>query len=79
MIVTRKIVLEANDDMIDNILEELQNGCESWAEILLEKAGLDDLEWDEYEEYKEKLTDEIFDDVVARLNFNRLNFNSKAE
>ena len=74
MIITRKIVLEANDDMIDEIIEELQNECESWAEKLLENAGLDDLEWDEYEEYKERLTDEIFDDVMTRLNFE-----SKAE
>ena len=79
MIITKKIVLEANDDMIDEIIEELQNDCESWAEKLLENAGLDDLEYDEYEEYKERLTDEIFDDVMAKLNFNRLNFNSKAE
>ena len=69
MTVIRKIVLEATDDMIDNIIEELQNECECWAENLLEKAGLDDLEWDEYEEYKERLTKEIFDDVVTRLNF----------
>ena len=79
MIITRKIVLESDDDMINNIIEELQNECESWANILLEKAGLDDLEWDEYIEYKDKLAKEIFDDVMIRLNFNRLNFNSKAE
>lgn len=78
MTITRKIVLEANDDMIDEIIEELQNECESKAEKLLENAGLDDLEWDEYEEYRDKLTDEIFDDVMTRLNFNRY-FNSKAE
>lgn len=69
MTITRKIVLEANDDVIDEILEELQNECECWAEKMLENAGLDDLEWDEYEVYKEKLTKEIFDDVVTRLNF----------
>lgn len=69
MTITRKIVLEANDDMIDEIIEELQNECESKAEKLLENAGLDDLEWDEYEEYRDKLTDEIFDDVMARLIF----------
>lgn len=75
MTIIRKIVLEATDDMIDEIIEELQNECESWAEKLLENAGLDDgIEWDEYEEYKERLAKEIFDDVVTRLNFE-----SKAE
>lgn len=69
MTIIRKIVLEANDDMIDEIIEELQNECESKAEELLENAGLDGLEWDEYEEYRDKLTDEIFDDVMARLIF----------
>lgn len=74
MTITRKIVLEANDDMIDEIIEELQNECDYWARNLLEKAGLDDLEWDEYVEYKDKLAKEIFDDVMTRLNFD-----SKAE
>lgn len=74
MIITRKIVLEANDDMIDEIIEELQNECDSWARHLLDNAGLDDLEWDEYVEHKDKLAKEIFDDVMTRLNFD-----SKAE
>ena len=74
MTITRTFTLEANDDMIDNIIEELRNECESWAEDLLDKTGLDDLEWDEYKEYKKKLTKEIFDDVVTRLIFE-----SKAE
>ncbi|MBR6298126.1 MAG: hypothetical protein IKR34_02660 [Candidatus Gastranaerophilales bacterium] len=74
MTIIRKIVLEANDDMIDEIIEELQNECDYWARNLLEKAGLDDLEWDEYVEYKDKLAKEIFDDVMTRLNFD-----SKAE
>ena len=60
--------------MIDEIIEELQNECDYWARNLLEKAGLDDLEWDEYVEYKDKLAKEIFDDVMTRLNFD-----SKAE
>ena len=74
MTIVRKITLEANDDMIDSIIEELQNECESWAEKLLENAGLDDLEYDEYKKYRDKLTDEIFDDVITKLIFN-----SKAE
>ena len=74
MTITRKIVLEANDDMIDDIIEELQNECDSWARYLLENAGLDDLEWDAYVVYKDKLAKEIFDDVMTRLNFE-----SKAE
>lgn len=78
MIITRKIVLEANDDMIDEIIEELQNECDYWAKDLLEKAGLDDLELDEYEEYRKKLVKEIFDDVVTRLNFESKN-NDKIE
>lgn len=70
MTITRKIVLEANDDMIDNILEELHNECDYWARDLLDNAGLGDyLEWDEYKEYKDKLAKEILDDVIARLNF----------
>lgn len=70
MTITRKIVLEANDDMIDNILEELHNECDYWARDLLDNAGLGDyLDWDEYKEYKDKLAEEIFDDVIARLNF----------
>ena len=73
MTITRRIVLEANDDMIDKIIAELQNECESWANTLLDNAGVDDLEWDEYVEYRDKLTDEIFDDVMARLNFNGKN------
>lgn len=74
MTIVRKITLEANDDMIDSILEELKNECDYWAENLLEKAGLDDLEWDEYEEYESKLAKEIFNDVMARMIFD-----SKAE
>ncbi len=69
MTITRRIVLEANDDMIDDILEELQNDCDYWARNLLDNAGLDNLELDEYEEYRDKLAKEIFDDVVTRLNF----------
>lgn len=69
MTITRKIVLEATDDMIDNIIEELKNECDYWAREMLEDAGLDDLEWDEYIEYVEKLTKEIFDDVLTRLIF----------
>lgn len=70
MTITRKIVLEANADMIDNILEELHNECDYWARDLLDNAGLGDhLEWDEYKEYKDKLAKEILDDVITRLNF----------
>lgn len=69
MTITRKIVLETNDDMIDNILEELHNECDYWARDLLDNAGLDDLEWNEYVEYKDKLIKEILDDVITRLNF----------
>lgn len=74
MTIIRKIVLEANDDMIDNILKELHNECDYWATDLLDNAGLDDLERDEYVEHKDKLAKEILDDVIARLNFE-----SKAE
>jgi hypothetical protein len=71
MTVAIKIVLEADDDMIDEIIEELHNECDYWARNLLEKAGLDDLEWDEYVGCKDKLAKEIFDDVVDKLIFDR--------
>lgn len=74
MTVIRKIVLESNDDMIDKILEKLHNECDHWANELLVNAGLDDLEWDEYEKYESKLVKEIFNDVMARMIFD-----SKAE
>lgn len=74
MTITRTFTLEANDDMIDEIIEQLQNECDYWARNLLDNAGLDDLELDEYVAYKDKLAKEIFDDVMTRLNFE-----SKAE
>ena len=70
MTITKTVTLETNDDMINDILEELQNECESWANILLDGAGVE-LEWDEYKEYRRKLTKEIFDDVVDNLIFVR--------
>ena len=70
MTITKTFTLEADDDMINNIIEDLQNNCESWAMILLERTNLD-FKLDEYKDYRQKLTKEIFDDVVDSLIFVR--------
>lgn len=73
MTITKTVTLETDEDMINDIIEELQNECESWATLLLEKTNFD-FGLDEYIDYRRELTKEIFDDVVARLVFD-----SKAE
>lgn len=70
MTITKTFTLEADDDMINNIIEDLQNNCESWAIILLERTNLD-FKLDEYKDCRQKLTKEIFDDVVDSLIFVR--------
>lgn len=70
MTITKTITLETTDTMIDDIIEELRYECNSWAHSLLEKTNFD-FDYDEYEEYKEKLTKEIFDDVVTALLYDR--------
>lgn len=73
MTITKTFTLETNEDMINSIIDELRNDCESWATILLEKTNID-FGLDEYLDYRRKLTKEIFEDVVTKLIFD-----SKAE
>lgn len=69
MTITKNVALEADEKIIDNILEKLQDECESWAGILLGGVDFDFNNRYEYMEYRRKLTEEIFDDVLTKLAF----------
>lgn len=73
MTITKTFTLEADENMIDDIIEELQNNCEYYAQKILEDTDFN-YRMEEYLEYKQKLGKEIFNDVVTRLVFD-----SKAE
>ena len=70
MTITKTITLETTDTMINRIIEELHYECDSWAHKLLEDTDFV-FEYDEYGEYREKLSKEIFDDVVTALLYDR--------
>lgn len=68
MTITKTFTLETNEDIINSIIDELRNDCESWATTLLEKTNIG-FGLDEYLDYRRKLTKEIFEDVVTKLIF----------
>lgn len=64
MIITKIYNLKVTDEMIENIINEFKNECDSWAEHELQDL---DLDWDEYKEYREKFAKEIFQEVATKL------------
>lgn len=64
-----KIIIEKNintEEFVDNIIDDLMSRCEAAARYLLVDAGLDD---DAIADNVQKVTDEIFENVLTKLAF----------